>query len=189
AQAQAELATQFHAFADSVATSAKDRSVYPEVWLEAGSSGLDSLRRTYSQPLRVLMSMVALILTIACANLANLLLGRSAARRREIAVRLSLGAGRWRIVRQLLTESVLLAMLGGVLGLGFGYWGIQSITWLIANGRDNFTLHAQLNWPVLGFTLALTLVTGLVFGLAPALQATRVDLTPALKTSKAGETR
>ncbi|HEV2447412.1 MAG TPA: ABC transporter permease, partial [Candidatus Sulfopaludibacter sp.] len=188
AQAQAALGGEFRQFAEGTATSQRDRQAYPELWLEPGASGLDSLRRQYSQPLRVLMTMVALILTIACANLANLLLARSAARRREMAVRLSLGAGRWRIVRQLLTDSVMLAMLGGALGLAFAYWGIQSITWLIANGRDNFTLHAELSWPVLGFTLGLSLAAGLVFGLAPALQATRLDLTPALKASKAGET-
>jgi predicted permease len=187
-QAQTALAAQFHHYNEAFISSYKDRAVLPEVWLEAGSSGLDSLRSQYSKPLHVLMTMVALILTIACANLANLLLARSAARRREMAVRLSLGAGRARIVRQLLTESVMLSLLGGVAGIAFGYWGIQSITWLIANGRDNFTLHAQLNWPVLGFTLALSLVTGLLFGLAPALQATKLDLTPALRAGKSGET-
>jgi len=128
---------------------------------------------------------VALILAIACANLANLLLARAAARRREIAVRLSLGAGRWRIVRQMLTESVLLSVVGGSLGLFVAFAGIRMITWLIANGRENFTLHAALNWPVLAFTFGLAVVAGMLFGLAPAIQATKVDFTPALKESRA----
>ena len=188
-QAQAVLSAQFHSFVDSTATSAKEKANLPALWVEEGASGLDSLRRQYSKPLYVLMAMVVLILTIACANIANLLLARAAARRREIAVRLSLGAGRWRIVRQLLTESVMLSFVGALLGLLVAYWGIQSITWLLANGHDNFTLHANLNWQVLGFTLALALVTGIVFGLAPAIQATGVDLTPALKETRAGAPR
>src|SRR5260370_42584136 len=97
-----------------------------------------------------------------------------------MAVRRSLGAGRMRVVRQLVTESALLSLAGGILGVLVALWGSRWITWLLANGRDNFTLHANLNWGVLGFTLALALATGLVFGLAPAIQATRVDLTPAL---------
>src|ERR1043166_3616943 len=88
-----------------------------------------------------------------------------------MAVRLSLGAGRMRVVRQLLTESALLSLAGGMFGLLVALWGIRSITWLLANGRENFTLHANLNWPVLCFTLALALATGLVFGLAPPIQA------------------
>ncbi len=125
-----------------------------------------------------------MILAIACANLANLLLARASARRREIAVRLSLGAGRGRIVRQMLTESVLLALIGGALGMLVALAGIRMITWLIANGRENFTLHASLDWPVLGFTFALAIVAGIVFGLAPAVQATKVDFTPALKEGR-----
>jgi macrolide transport system ATP-binding/permease protein len=183
-QAQAALRAQFHSFAVRTAASPKDAEVLPELALEPGGTGLDSLRRQYSKPLFVLMSMVGLILAIACANLANLLLARASARRREIAVRLSLGAGRGRIVRQMLTESVLLSVTGGSLGLFVAFAGIRMITWLIANGRDNFTLHASLNWPVLGFTFALSVLAGIVFGLAPAVQATKVDFTPALKEGR-----
>ena len=185
AQAEAALRAQFTVFAAGTAATPKDAEVLPELMLEAGGSGLDSLRQQYSKPLYVLMTMVGLILVIACANLANLLLARAAARRREIAVRLSLGAGRWRIVRQMLTESVLLAVVGGALGLFVAFAGIRMITWLIANGRENFTLHAALNWPVLGFTFALAVIAGVLFGLAPAMQATKIDFTPALKDSRA----
>jgi predicted permease len=185
-QAQAGLAGQFHQFVYSTASTEKEKADLPVLWLQEGAGGLDSLRRRYSKPLYVLMAMVGLILTIACANIANLLLSRSAARRREIALRLSLGAGRMRVARQLLTESTLLSLAGGILGVLVAFWGIRFITWLLANGRDNFTLHAELNWGVLGFTLALAVATGVVFGLAPAIQATSVDLTPALKETRAG---
>jgi len=129
------------------------------------------------------------VLLIACANIANLLLARASARRREMAVRLSLGAGRFRVVRQLLTESVMLASLGGAFGVLFAIWGVRSLTFLLSNGRENFTLHAELNWKVLGVTVALSVVCGLLFGLVPALQSTRPDVTPALKAGRGGGPR
>ena len=188
-QAERVLAGRFQQFAAGTATTAKERTEFPALWLEDGAGGLDSLRRQYSKPLAVLMVMVALILTIACANIASLLLARATARRREIAVRLSMGAGRLRVIRQLLTESVLLSFTGGMLGLLVAMWGIRSLTWLLANGREGYTLSASLNWEVLLFTLALALLAGVLFGLAPALQSTRLDLTASLKEARASEPR
>lgn len=185
ARAQVELAARFHQFALASATNDKERADLPALWLEEGGSGVDSLRRQYSEPLFVLMAMVAFILAIACANIANLLLARATARRREIAVRLSLGASRLRVLRQLLTESMLLALPGGILGLGIAAAGTRFLLWLLASGREDFSLHAELDWRILAFTIAAAFATGIIFGLAPAIQATRVDITPALKETRA----
>ncbi len=184
-QAEAELRGQFRPWVQSTASNDKELRTLPELWLQEGGSGVDSLRRQYSKPLFVLMTMVGLILVIACANIANLLLTRAHSRRREIAVRLSLGAGRWRVMRQLLTESILLSFCGGLLGLLVASLSIRALTAMLGNGQEDFTLRAELDWRVLLFTAAVVLLTGTLFGLAPALQATKVDVTPALKETRA----
>jgi macrolide transport system ATP-binding/permease protein len=189
AQAEATLAPAFQRWVAGTATTDEQRANLPALRVEEGAGGLDSLRRQYSQPLLVLMTLVGLILGLTCANVANLLLARGTARRREIALRLSIGAGRSRIVRQLMTESLLLASLGGVLGVLFAISGVRFLTVLLACGRPDFTLRAELNWHVLGVAAALSLVTGVLFGLAPALQTTRVDLMPALQARRTSNPR
>jgi predicted permease len=186
-QAQAELAGPFHSFVESTATKDRERADLPSLWLQEGGSGVDSLRRQYSKPLWILMAMVGLILAVACFNIANLLLARAASRRREFALRLSLGAGRFRVIRQLLTESIVLALLSGIAGIGVAAACIRLLLLMLADGSDAFPVSVRLDWRVLLFTLAIAFVSGIFFGLAPALQATRVDITPALKETRASE--
>ncbi len=189
ATAQAQLAGPFHNFALSTARNARQRAELPILWLQEGGSGVDAMRRQYEQPLTILMGMVALILLIACANLANLLLARAAGRRREMAVRLSLGAGRLRVIRQLLTESLLLSLASAVAGVGIAALVIRAMLALLANGDEAFTAKVALDGRVLVFTLVVAIGATLLFGLVPALQATRIDITPALKETRAGEAR
>src|SRR5262245_39225995 len=145
-------------------------------------------RQSYSATIYGLFGVVALVLLVACANVANLLLARASLRGPEIGVRLAVGAGRWRLIRQLLTESVLLASLGGALGVLFAFWG--KIGRVAGAGRATRFLPADielsLNWRVLAFTLVVSLLAGILFGLAPAWRATSHDLTAAIKQGRRG---
>jgi len=149
--------------------------------LDPAGNGLSQLRNQFSQPLKILMTIVGLLLLITCANIANLLLARAEMRASEIAVRLALGASRLRLIRQLLTESVMLATLGACLGLFFAVWGRNLLVTSIPRGNLPLTLGPVLDLRMLGFTAAVALGVGIMFGLAPAMRATRVDLTTALK--------
>ena len=163
------------------------RTKFPQVFGPKDGFTVKTVREFVVSNLRILLLVLAgavcLVLLIACANVANLLLVRAAGRQREIAIRVAIGAGRGRVIRQLLTESVLLSLAGGVLGLFLGYGGIQTL--LASSNADELPPGSMvgIDWHVMGFTLALSLLTGIAFGLLPALQGSRIDLNTVLKDS------
>ena len=156
------------------------RSQLPQLRVRPGARGPDGPRIDAQQILSAVFAVVAAILLIGCVNLATLLLVRASARHHEVAVRLTLGASRWRVVRQLMTETLLLAMIGGVIGAILAWWGKEFMLWLPA--RETPIVDARIDPRVLAFTALLSAVTGLLFGIGPALRATRRDLGPSLKT-------
>jgi len=184
-EALARVDAMFQSFAAD-ALPQLDRTTPPHIGFEPGSIGIDTLRASYKQPLFLLMAMVVLVLVIACANVAVLLLSRAMARRREFALRLSLGAARARLIRQLLTESLLMATAGGVLGVLCAGWTSRGLLFLVPPDRRPL-LETGVDGFTLGFAAAVSIVTALLFGLAPAILSTRVDLLPAMKQSGSGQ--
>src|SRR6202167_4187824 len=148
------------------------------------ATGLSSLRRRFSEPLQILMAVVALVLLIACANIANLLLARSTARARELAVRQALGARRTRLIRQLLTESLILALFGGALGVAFASVANRLLLRMISGGLETIPLNVSIDLRLLAFTFAVTVATAILFGTIPAFRATRLELTETLKAGR-----
>jgi predicted permease len=185
AQAEAALAVAWNrAYASRPAS--RRPPAAPPFELLAGSQGLNQLREQFAMPLRLLMAMVMIVLVIACANLATLLLARSGARRQEMSVRLAIGASRGRLVRQLLTESVLLSGIGGTLGVGLACLAGDALVQMMSRGAPlAIALDLSLNWRTLLFTALASLTAGIVFGLAPAFRAWHVGAITAVRTTVA----
>ncbi len=194
AQAKAAIDVEFKQMmqAQAAGMSAHDKQQFMTQSLPVteGSRGASTLRSDFGKPLEILMAVVALILLIACANVANILLARAVARQKEIAVRVALGAGGARLVRQMLTESILLAAVAGAVGLLFAEVADVALLRMVsAGGNTQLPLDLHPNGTVLAFTLGVSVLTGLLFGLAPALRASRVDPNSVLKAAMRGSSR
>jgi len=187
-QAEAVLSSQLQAAVRGTMT-VKPGETIPRLVIGDGSRGNHLSESEFKKPAFVLMTLTGLVLLLACANIANLMLARGAQRQREMSVRLALGAGRGRILRQLLTESLLLAATGGLGGLALGYLGRNAIPRLLANAWEASEVNVHFDWLVFGFTAAVTIATGLLFGLAPAWMAARAEVSSSLKESALTVTR
>jgi predicted permease len=187
-EAQAALDVQMSAAVRNTLTLKGTESV-PRLELASGARGLHGSDFIFKKPMNILTALVAMVLLLACANIANLLLARGAQRQREMSVRLALGAGRGRVLRQLLVESLLLAALGGAGGLLLGYLGRNVIPHLLSRGWQRNEINVPFDWRVFAFTAAVTIVTGVLFGLAPAWLAARAEANNCLKEGAHTTTR
>ena len=188
AVAQASLNVELAAATRATIAVKADETV-PRLVLEDGSRGLGYAALRFKKPVYVLMGMTGFVLLLACANIANLLLARGAQRQREMSVRLALGAGRGRILRQLLTESLLLAGIGGAGGLVLSYLGRNAIPKLLSNSWEQPQMNVSMDWGVFAFASGVTLLTGLIFGMTPAWLAARAEVSSSLKESAQTTTR
>jgi len=187
AKAEAGIAPEYAAILQSEAAELKlsrernKQFLDKKILLDTGSHGRPILQHDAGKPIWILMSMVGLVLLIACANLASLLVARGEGRQREIAVRMAMGAGRWRLIRQLLTESLLISLAGGAAGLLVGSWTLGALVGSIPESLGAQGLQAKFDYRVLLFALGISILTGLLFGLIPALRSTSADLQSTLR--------